>query len=307
MKRTWLLIVLALVAVAAYRSVLMVDETEYVIVTQFGQPVATLREPGLHLKWPYQSAVGIDRRLQIYNPPPSECLTLSQQSVTADVFVCWRVDDPQRFLETVGDLAGAELRLHDLVRSELAAELGRRTLDALLSADAPADRLDTLAAAVTQRCAERARAGYGIAVVDVRMKQIALPARVRQSVLDRMRTEQERIAERYRAEGDQEAASIRAAADKDRAVLLAQAEAEARKIRGEGEAEAARIYAEAYRKDPQFYQLFRTLEAYRKCLDEKTTIVLSGDSELFRYLHDDTLPAAQPPAAKPPEDKPAEK
>jgi membrane protease subunit HflC len=264
--------------------VVLVDETEFVIVTQFGRPVATLTEAGLHFKLPYQSALRIDRRLQVYNPRPSEFLAAEKKNVDLDVFVCWRVEDPQHFLETVNDLAGAQSRIHDIVWSELAAEVGRNPLEALVSVDPTAHRLGQLVAGVAARCADRAERDYGIRIVDVQIKRIGMPAQVRDSVFERMRKERARMAEKYRSEGQAEALKIRAAADKERTVVLAKAEADAERTRGRAEAEATRIYAAAHGKDPAFFELVRTLETYRKILDEKTTVLLSGDSELLKYL-----------------------
>ncbi len=285
MRGKWLVLLVIVVAIGvAVRSLIFVDETEVVIVTQFGRPVRTLDEAGLYVKAPYQSTIRIDRRLQIYDPTPSEFLAKEKKNVDLDVFVCWRVGDPQRFLETVNDIAGAEARIHDIVWSELAAEVGRNPLEALATTQPQAHRLDALVDAVARRCADRSRSDYGIEIVDVRLKRIALPAQVRESVFQRMRAERARIARRYRAEGEEEALKIRAAAEKTRTIVLAEAYAKAEKTRGEAEAEATEIYAKAHRQDPAFYELLRTLEAYKKFLDEKTTILLSADSDLLKYL-----------------------
>ncbi len=317
--RFLLLILFVVVVVAGYRCLLLVDETEMVIVTQFGRPVDAYRlvglrvsqekpwligtwekyEPrdaGLHFKMPWQSAIRIDRRLQIYDPRPSEFLAAEKKNVDLDVYVCWRVDDPRRFLETVNDSLGAEARLHDLVWSQLASVVGSHPIEALVSTDPEQHGLDEIQQTVSEACARQALAAYGIDVVDVRLKRIGVPAQVRDSVFNRMRAERARIARQYRAEGDKEAQKIRAAADKDKTILLAQADAEAQKIRGKAEAEATRTYADAHGKDPEFYELMRTLEAYKKFLDDKTTVLLSGDSELLKFL---TRPAPEPAPTNP--------
>ena len=294
----WAAAALALLALA--RSVIFADEAEWVIVTQFGRPVRTIDQAGLHFKAPYQSTLRVDRRLQIYNPRPSEFLAKEKKNLDLDVYACWRVHEPRRFIETVGDLTGAEARLHDVVWSELAAEVGRNPLDAFVSTNTSAHRVDAIAATVTTSCAERARSAYGIDVVDVRLKRINLPSQVRDSVFQRMRAERGRIARQYRAEGEEEALKIRAEADKDRTILLAKAGAEAERLRGQAEAEAMRIYADAHSKDPAFYEFTRTLEAYRKFLDDKTTILLSADSDLFRHLLRPPLMKPSKPQAPPP-------
>lgn len=297
MKWKWLsMLLLVLAGIAVYRSVVFVDETEFVIVTQFGRPVATLREAGLAFKLPYQSALRIDRRLQVYNPRPSEFLAAEKKNLNLDVFVCWRVKEPQHFLETVNDLAGAESRLHDVVWSELAAQVGRTSLDALVTTEPNAHHLEDLVTAVNKQCAEQADRDYGIELVDVQIKRIGLPSQVRDSVFERMRKERARMAEKYRSEGQAEALKIRAQADKERTVTLAKAEADAERIRGRAEAEATRTYAAAHQKDPAFFELFRTLETYKKILDDKTTVLMSGDSDLLKYLM--RGPGTNPDAAK---------
>jgi membrane protease subunit HflC len=284
MRLKWLLLIIVVVGVAAYRSVVFVDEAEMVIITQFGDPIAELKEAGPRLKWPYQSAIRIDKRLQIYDPRPSEFLAAEKKNVDLDVFVCWRVEEPLRFLQTVSDFPSAEARLHDIVWSELAAEIGSHPRESLVSIDPQQHKLDEHQQAVANRCRERAGPAYGIRIVDVRLKRIGLPTQVRESVFGRMRTERESIARQYRAEGDKEAQKIRALADKGRTVTLAEAYAEAEETRGEAEAKATEIYSQAHRKDPAFYELVRTLESYKKFLDEKTTILLSADADVLKYL-----------------------
>ena len=288
MIRKLLILMVILAAVAGYRSVVFVDEAETAIITQFGDPVRTLndteKQSGLHFKLPYQSAIRVDRRLQIYDPRPSEFLALEKKNVDLDVFVCWRVGEPLLFLRTVNDFTAAEALLHDIVWSELAAKVGRNPLEALVSEDPKLHCLDQLLGSVTEACREDARSAYGIEIVDVRLKRIALPSQVRENVFERMRAERARIAGQYRAEGEEKALGIRAGADKEYTVVLAQADAEAAKTRGEAEAQAIRIYSEAHQKDPEFYELVRTLEAYEKFLDEKTTVLLSADSDLLKYL-----------------------
>lgn len=299
MKRWWAWIGAAVVVTAAVRSVVFVDEAEFVIVTQFGRPVRDLREAGPWFKAPWQSALRIDRRVQIYDPRPSEFLAAEKKNLDLDVYVAWRVGEPRRFLETVIDTAGAEARLHDLVWSELAAEVGRNPIEAFVTTNAAAHRLDSLVAGVAARCAERARPAFGIEVADVRIKRVNLPAQVRESVFQRMRAERSRIARQYRAEGEEEALKIRAEADKEKTVTLAQAYAESEQIRGRAEAESTRIYSEAHLRDPSFYELSRSLDACRKFLDDKTTLLLSSDSPLLRHLLAPPPAAAAPSAARP--------
>ncbi len=280
--RPWLLALLALVVF--YRCYLTVRETEFVLITQFGRPLYTIQDAGLHLKLPFQSATYFDRRLRIYNPRPSEFLTRDKKNLVIEPYVAWRIDDPQRFVESVGDPIAAEMRLHDIVWSGLAAALGNHDLESLIAPDPKqvqaAAMLDTLADA-TGRAALRQ---YGIRIVDVRIKRLNLPEANKQAVFARMRAERERIARQYRAEGEEQALAIRAGAERQREELLSAAYKDAEKIKGEGDAESTRTYSDAYSRNPRFYKLLRTLESYKKILDDKTTAILSSDSELLRVM-----------------------
>jgi membrane protease subunit HflC len=266
-----------------YRTFFTVAETQFALVTQFGRPLYTVGGAGLHVKWAFQSETYFDRRLRVYNPRPSEFLTRDKKNIVVDSYVAWKIQDPDRFLQTVGDPLAAEMRLHDIVWSGLSAVLGSHDLDSLVAAAGKGessglmDRLGEL----TDRAALRQ---YGINVVDVRIKRLNLPEQNKQSVYARMRAERERIARQYRAEGEEQALSIRAGADRQKAEILSAAYREAEKTRGQGDAESTRIYGQAYSKNPRFYKFLRTLEAYKKVLDDKTTAIISSDSELLKVL-----------------------
>ena len=267
-----------------YLTFFPVRETEFVLVTQFGRPVRTVTEAGLNVKWPFQTAIYFDRRLRIYNPRPSEFLTRDKKNLVVENYVAWKIQDPDRFVETVGDPTAAEMRLHDIIWSGLSAALGTHDLDSIVSADPAkvqtAAMLDDLTALTDRAALEQ----YGINVVDVRIKRLNLPEQNKQSVYARMRAERERIARQYRAEGEEQALSIRADADRQNEEILSVAYKEAEKIKGQGDAESTRIYAQAYSRNPGFYKLLRTLESYKKILDDKTTAILSSDSELLKVL-----------------------
>jgi len=269
--------------ILAFRVFLTVKETEFVLVTQFGRPLYTIGQAGLHVKWPFQSATYFDRRLRVYNPRPSEFLTRDKKNIVVDTYVVWRIQDPDRFLQSVGDPVAAEMRLHDIVWSSLSAVLGGHDLESLVSPSGKvesSDLMDRLSGLTDRAALEQ----YGISVVDVRIKRLNLPEQNKQSVYARMRAERERIARQYRAEGEEQALSIRADADRQKAEILSEAYKQAEKLRGQGDAESTRIYGQAYSKNPRFYKLLRTLEAYKKVLDDKTTAVLSSDSELLKVL-----------------------
>lgn len=272
------------VVLLAWLTFFSVRETEFVLVTQFGKPLYTVSDAGLHTKWFFQTATYFDRRLRIYNPRPSEFLTRDKKNLVIESYVAWRIQDPKRFIETVGDPISAEMRLHDIVWSGLSAALGTQDLESIVSTNLQTvkaqDMLDRLSD-TTDRAALRQ---YGIEVLDVRVKRLNLPEQNKQSVYARMRAERERIARQYRAEGEEQALSIRADADRQKEEILSLAYKQAEKTKGEGDAESTRIYSQAYSRNPRFYKLLRTLESYKKILDDKTTAVLSSDSELLKIL-----------------------
>jgi membrane protease subunit HflC len=198
--------------------------------------------------------------------------------------VVWKIQDPSRFVETVGDATAAEMRLHDIIWSGLSAALGTHDLDSLLGTEPgrvqTAGMLDDLTALTGRAALEQ----FGISVVDMRIKRLNLPEQNKQSVYARMRAERQRIARQYRAEGEEQALSIRADADRQKEEILSLAYKQAENIKGQGDAESTRIYGQAYSKNPGFYKLVRTLESYKKVLDDKTTAILSSDSELLKVL-----------------------
>jgi membrane protease subunit HflC len=287
-KRGYYMIVLLVVVILIARTAaFVVDETQTAIVTQFGSPIRVIDEAGLHWKvpQPIQAVRFFDHRLLVYDPKPTEFLTNDKKNILVDAFVMWRIADPRKFLETVNDRAGAEVRMADIIASEVGAALGHYPLQALITTDPAEMRVAEIMAGVTDGVRASASAGFGIEVSDVRMKRLAFPEQNKQSVFDRMRAERDRIAKRYRSEGEEEAIKIRADADKERQEILAEAYRDAEKIRGEGDAEATKIYASAFNTDPGFYKFLRTLESYKQFMDAKTTIVLSSDSELLKLLN----------------------
>lgn len=289
MEKRWFYLVAAIVIalLIARTSVFVVDETKTAIVTQFGRPTMVIEDAGLHWKapQPVQAVRFFDKRLLVYDPKPVEFLTNDKKNIVADAFVAWRIEDPKRFLETVNDRAGAEVRMADIIASELGAALGRYQLHALVSIVPGEMRIATIMDSVTAACRATAASSFGIEIADVRMKRLAFPEQNKQSVFDRMRAERGRIAMRYRSEGEEEAIRIRAEADREKQEILADAYRQAEGTRGEGDAEAASIYAEAFSADPDFYKFTRKLDSYGKFLDEKTTVILSSDSELLDLLN----------------------
>ena len=275
-----------LLVVLAISATVVVDETEHVVITQFGRPVAVHSDAGLYLKAPapFQRATRIDKRILFSPGQETELLTADKKNVLVSTYLSWRVADPLKYLAVLRTRGFAEARLQALVQSELGSALGELPFDALVPADADGDGLDQLERRVHDASSPVAATDFGIEVVSLGITRLSFPTQNLKSVFARMRAERERIARGYRSEGKAEAQKIRAEADRERADILATAEAEAARLRGEGEADAARTYAEAYGDHEDFYAFLRTLESYEKILNGNTTLVLPADSPFLELL-----------------------
>lgn len=258
----------------------VVDITETALVVQLGKPVRNVTEPGLYVKVPFiQEITYFDKRLLGYDSPPEDVITQDKKTIVIDNFAKWRILDPLKVYQAFGSQRGALRRLHDIIYSELRVELGRHDLSEIVSET----RADIMRV-VTKRSNEKA-GEYGIEIQDVRIKRADLPEQNEKAVFQRMQAERERQAKQYRAEGEEEAEKIRSEAQKDREIILAEAYRKSEELRGKGDAEAFRIYANAYKKDPRFFEFTRSMEAYKKSLaDKSTTVIMGPDAEFFKYL-----------------------
>ncbi len=263
-------------------SIFIVDETEQVVVLQFGKPVRIITEPGLHMKVPFpiQEKNVFDNRLLEYDSPPEEILSKDKKSLIVDNYVRWKIVDPLQFLKTVQAIPTALSRMDDIVYSELRRELGTHDMVEIIT-----ENREELMEKVTV-ASNRATQDYGIKVVDVRIRRVDLPSQNEESIYARMDAERKRQANKFRSEGEEEAQKIRATTDRDKTIILADAYKEAEQIRGQGDAKAVEVYAKAYSVDPKFYEFVRTLDAYKKIVDDKTMLVLPSDSRLFKLLLD---------------------
>lgn len=272
--------ILVLVALFALSTMIMVDETEQIVILQFGKPIRTIKEPGLNWKFPapFQTSNSFEKRLLEYDVPPEEILSKDKKSLIIDNYVRWRIIDPLLFLQTVRAVPTAKTRLDDIVYSELRQELGTHDMVEIIT-----ETRELIMEKVTKASNEET-SKYGIEVIDVRIRRVDLPRENEASIYARMEAERKRQANKFRSEGEEEAQKIRAATDRDKTVILAEAYKKSQLIRGEGEAKALDIYAASYSKDPDFYEFTRTLETYEKVIDKKTTLVLPGDSKLFKGL-----------------------
>ena len=279
-KTTAIGLLLAIVLIVGWSTAFVVDETEQVIITQFGQFKRSISAPGLYFKIPLaQTIVRMERRIMSSDAPAQKYLTLDKKRLVADPITRWRIVDPLKFYMTVHDESGARSRLDDIVLSEMRREIASHNFG-----DIVGNARDPLMVAVAERTGSKAQNEFGIEIIDVRIKRADLPGEVQESVFARMRAERERIAKKYRSEGEEEAAKIRADTDKEKTILLAKAYEEAQKLRGEGDAVSTKIYADAYGKDPEFYAFLRSLDAYEQVVNSQTSVVMSTDSALFKYL-----------------------
>jgi membrane protease subunit HflC len=288
MKKKLLSLILAFIVVIYLINTMLfsLDETQIGIILQFGKPVKVLSEAGLRWKLPdpIQTKVLFDKRVLVYDPTASEFLTGDKKNIVVDMYLCWKIIEPLKFLQALRDRGGAELRLEDIISAEAGAIFGNYPLTTFVSNNEGEMQLAKIMNLISERCDQRARQQYGIEVIDIKMKRLNFPDENKPSVFARMWAERERIAKKYRSEGQENAAKIKAEANKQKEIILSEAYREAEKIKGEGDAGAMRIYAQAFGKDPDFYKFLRTLQSYEKFLDEKTTILLPGDMELFELL-----------------------
>jgi len=279
MKRL-LALVLPIITLVGLSSIFIVDETQQVVILQLGKPVKTIIEPGFNVKlpFPFQEKIVFDDRLLEYDSPPEEILSKDKKSLIVDNYVRWKIIDPLQFLKTVQAIPTAKSRMDDIVYSELRRELGTHDMVEIITQNRE-EIMD-----VVTKASNEATLSYGISVVDVRIRRVDLPSENEESIYARMEAERKRQANKFRSEGSEEAQKIRAATDRDKTIILADAYKEAEKIRGEGDAKAVQVYARSYSSDPKFYEFVRTLDAYKKVVDDKTTLVLPSDSKLFKLL-----------------------
>ena len=248
---------------------------------------------GLKMKIPFaDSVVKYDNRLQTYDTPARQIITIDKNKLMFDNNAQWRIENPVLFNVTMGSFAYARERIEDIMYSHMNEKVGKLTYHALITdKDETENMLLELARDVTKVTRQ-----YGIEVYDIRIKRTDLPAENYASVYNRMITERNRIAAQYRSEGDEEAMKIRADTDRQATIFVSEAYRKAEILKGEGDAEAARIYNAAYSKNAQFYEFYNMLETYRKTLGEKTTLVIPLDSPFAKYLLGSALPESAPVA-----------
>ena len=274
---------LSLIAVIIIsQSLFVVSEIERAVKLRFGEIVQFDLEPGLHFKWPIVNSVRyFDSRILTLDAQPQRYLTSEKKALMVDSFIKWRIKDVAKYFTTTGgDEERAKRLLSQRVDTGLRNEFGVRTVKEVVSGER-----DQLMNSLTSMLDGIAQEELGVEVIDLRVKRIDLPLEVSESVYNRMRTERERLARELRAQGNEVAEKIRATADKDKTIILADAYREAEETRGNGDAKATATYAEAYSKDPEFYDFTRSLKAYQATFQSKGDILLiDPDSDFFKYL-----------------------
>ncbi len=270
----------AVVALLLWLSFYTVHQSTQALVFQFGEPIRTVQEPGLHMKLPVvQQVERFERRVLDYDAEQLELILGDQKRLLVDSFTRYRITDPLQFRQRVTSEAEFRQRLVPIINSALRNVLGEVSLFTVLSEDRTA-----LMGRIRDE-ANRALQQFGVELVDVRIKRADLPPENSEAIFQRMRTEREREAKELRAQGAEIAQRIRARADRERRVLIADARRDADVLRGEGDAGAVRIFGEAFGQDPAFFDFYRSMQAYQKALDgESTSILLSPDNEFFRFF-----------------------
>ncbi|MBR1840991.1 MAG: protease modulator HflC [Alphaproteobacteria bacterium] len=274
-------IVFGALLILLFSSAYIVYQPEQAIVLQFGEPVRVVNEAGLNFKVPFvQNVVFYDSRLLNLDPPAQEVVLNDKKRLDVDSFTRYRIINPLQFYQTVRTEEQARSKLAEIVNSSLRKVLGRVTLAELLSQQRTQIMADI--SAIVKKDAE----AIGVSVADVRIRRADLPREVMQAINDRMKTERQRDAKEFRAKGQQQAQNIRATADKEATIIVAEAEKNAQITRGEGDKQAVELWNKIVGQDVEFYDFYRSLDAYRKSLsNEETSLVLSPDSDFFKYFN----------------------
>lgn len=281
MKKTPIIIIIVIVALIllASQTYYTVDQTESALVVELGKPRRSITVPGLHFKTPFiQQVIKFENRLLIYDASPSVIITKDKKNLVVDNYAKWKIIDPLKYYQTVKNEIGAQSRLDDIIFSKVREELGKHNL-----LDIIAKTRASLMEDVIRKSNEAAKS-FGIEIVDVRIKRADLPPENERAVFERMKAEREREAKRYRSEGEERALGIRARANRDKTIILSEANRKSQILKGEGDAVATKLYADAYQKDPKFFYFLKTMEAYKTVFGERDTMIVTPESEFFRYM-----------------------
>jgi membrane protease subunit HflC len=287
------LIVLFFVVIVGYSSVFTVSQTEQVLVVRLGEPVRVVTDPGLNFKAPFiDTVISIDKRILDLENPSQEVIASDQKRLVVDAFARYRIKNALRFYQSIGSIQAANIQLTTLLNASLRRVLGEVTFIQVVR-----DEREALMARIRDQLDKEAD-GYGIQVVDVRIRRADLPEQNSQAVYQRMQTERQREAAEFRAQGGQKAQEIRSRADREATVIIADANSTAEQVRGAGDGERNRLFAEAYGKDPDFFAFYRSMTAYETGLrSSDTRFLLRPDSDFFKFFSNSS---GKPPVAAAP-------
>src|SRR6201747_2039009 len=274
------LFVLFVVVIVGYSSVFTVSQTQQVLVVRLGEPVRVVTEPGLNFKVRFiDTVISIDKRILDLENPSQEVIASDQKRLVVDAFARYRIKNALRFYQSIGSIQAANIQLTTLLNAALRRVLGEVTFITVVR-----DEREALMARIREQLDKEAD-GYGISVVDVRIRRADLPEQNSQAVYQRMQTERQREAAEFRAQGGQKAQEIRSRADREATVIIADANSTAEQVRGEGDGERNRLFADAYGKDPDFFAFYRSMTAYENGLKSgDTRFLLRPDSEFFKFF-----------------------
>lgn len=271
-----------------------VDQTEQALVVEFGSPKRVVTEPGLNVYMPWQNVIKFEKRVLDLDAPTEEVTSSDQKRLVVDAFARYRIVDPLKFYQTVRDTATAELRLGATLNSNIRETLAERSFQAVLSGQ----RAELMRSIRDQTNSDAKE--LGIEIVDVRIRRADLPQANSTAIFNRMRTDRQREAADIRAKGLQAGQEIKADADKQATIIIAEATRESDIMRGEGDGERNRIFADAFSRDPNFFEFYRSMQAYSNSMSNTdTTMVLSPDSSFFKYFRAGAGQAAAPSPAQP--------
>ncbi len=275
-----ILIVSSIAMFVLVSSMFTLNQTEQVLILQFGEPIRVIKKPGIKFKLPFlQDAVFFDKRIVDLGIEDQEVIASDQKRLIINAFAKYQIIDPLKFYTTVGTLQGLSSKLSGILDSSLRQVIGEVTLSELLT-----ENRGVVMAKIRDVVSQQAEI-FGVKIVDVRIMRADLPKENSDAIFARMQTEREKEAREIRANGAEEADKIRAEADKEKTIILANAKKQADLLRGNGEAEAIKIYANSYGRDPEFADFYRSMNAYKEVFkSEKTKMVISPDGEFFKYF-----------------------